>query len=73
VSNATTTASSSQRQTVSVMQAAAILGLSKERAYRSAKDGTLPTLRFGRKLVVPMAALESMLAGQATGQSQQPG
>ena len=73
MSNAPTTASSSQRQTMSVMEAAKILGLSRERAYLSARDGSLPVLRFGRKLVVPVSALEAMLAGQVTSERKPPG
>jgi excisionase family DNA binding protein len=41
-----------RRATVTVPQAAAVLGISKETAYRWAREGTLPgVIRLGRSLV----------------------
>jgi excisionase family DNA binding protein len=37
------------------------LGLGRVAAYRAVKRKQLPALRFGRRLVVPVAALEEML------------
>ena len=48
-------------QTVSVDQAAIALGISRGSAYRAAHDGTLPTVRIGRRLLVQRAALERLL------------
>jgi excisionase family DNA binding protein len=42
-----------------------VLGLSKCSAYAAAKAGKLPTIRIGRRLIVPRAALEKLLAGAA--------
>jgi excisionase family DNA binding protein len=39
------------------------LGLSRDAAYRAARSGQLPTIRIGRRLLVPRAALERMLDG----------
>jgi excisionase family DNA binding protein len=41
------------------------LGLSRNTAYARATDGTLPTIRFGRRLLVPKAALDRLLGGEA--------
>lgn len=49
-------------RTVDVREAAVILGISRNRAWKSVVDGTIPTLRFGRRVRVPVAALERMLA-----------
>lgn len=38
------------------------LGLSRPLAYRAAKNGELPIIKIGRRLLVPKAALEKMLA-----------
>jgi hypothetical protein len=38
-----------------------ILGLSKASAYAAAKAKTIPTIRLGRRLVVPRHALEKLL------------
>jgi excisionase family DNA binding protein len=51
-----------QRRTVSVEEAAAILGISRGAAYASARTGEIPTIRIGKRLLVPKAALEKLLA-----------
>jgi excisionase family DNA binding protein len=48
--------------TVSVEIAGAVLGLSRASAYGLAKSGDLPTIRMGRRLLVPKAALEKLLS-----------
>lgn len=47
--------------TLPVPSAGRVLGLSRNKAYDAAKSGEIPTLKFGRRLVVPTAALRSML------------
>jgi excisionase family DNA binding protein len=54
-----------ERLTVSVPEAGAMLGLSRQASYEAARRGDIPCLRFGRKLVVPIAALERLLEGEA--------
>jgi excisionase family DNA binding protein len=50
------------RSTFSVEEAGCeILGLSKCSAYAAAKNGSLPTVRVGRRLIVPRIALERLL------------
>lgn len=49
------------RQTVSVEEAAAILGISRAKAYECARQSELPALRFGRRIVVPLAELTRLL------------
>jgi excisionase family DNA binding protein len=49
-------------RTISVPEAGRRVGLSKNAAYQAAKAGEIPALRFGRKLRVPIIALERMLA-----------
>jgi hypothetical protein len=49
---------------MSVPAAGRLLGLrSKNTAYAAAHRGEIPTLRIGRRLVVPVAALERLLSG----------
>ena len=50
-------------QTVSVEHAGKILGYSRNTAYEAAKTGELPTIRLGRKIRVPIAALQRLLEG----------
>ncbi len=52
------------RTVVSVEEGGAALGLSRSTAYQAAKTGDLPTLRVGRKLVVPTARLLRLLGDE---------
>jgi excisionase family DNA binding protein len=47
--------------TISVERAAKLLGLSRSAAYRAAATGQLPTISFGRRLLVPTSRLLEML------------
>lgn len=50
------------RSTFSVEEAGCeILGLSKVSAYAAANRGDIPTVRIGRRLLVPRLALEKLL------------
>jgi hypothetical protein len=58
-------------ETVSVEHAARRLGISRSRAYASAReDGAIvpgvPVLRAGRKLLVPIRALDRVLLADST-------
>jgi excisionase family DNA binding protein len=57
----TTLALSDLPPTISVEEAAELLGISRSAAYRAAKAGQLATLRIGRKPRVPTAPLLRML------------
>lgn len=52
-----------ERETWSVPEAARLLGISRGLAYEMAKAGKLPTIRFGRRLLVPRRALYRLLDG----------
>ena len=47
--------------TISVAYAAKLLGVSRSAAYRAAASGQLPTITFGRRLLVPTSRLLEML------------
>jgi excisionase family DNA binding protein len=49
-------------RTISVEEAAAVLGISRGAAYANVKTGAIPTIRLGKRLLVPKAALEKLLA-----------
>jgi excisionase family DNA binding protein len=48
---------------VTLSEAAEMLRISRGSAYEAAKRKEIPTIRIGRRLLVPAAALERMLAG----------
>jgi len=50
------------KATMSVEEAGQRLGISRCLAYNLAKSGDLPTLRLGRRYVVPVAAFDAWLA-----------
>lgn len=49
------------RLTVSVEEAAVLLGISRALAYELVRRGELPRLRLGRRVVVPRKALEEFV------------
>jgi excisionase family DNA binding protein len=53
---------STERLTHTVEEAAKLLGLGRNSAYALARSGELPTIRLGKRLLVPKAALERLLA-----------
>lgn len=50
-----------ERLTVTVEEAGQMLGVSRAYAYQLAREGHLPVVRLGRRLVVPMRQLHAML------------
>ncbi len=50
-----------EEPTISVPRAGKLLGLSRMSSYDAANRGEIPTLRFGRRMVVPTAVLLAML------------
>jgi hypothetical protein len=47
--------------TTTVPIAGRLLGLSRNKAYEAAARGEIPTLRFGKRIVVPTVPLRRML------------
>jgi len=47
--------------TFTVTEAARALGISRGLAYEMVKTGEIPSVRFGKRLVVPRRALEKLL------------
>ena len=58
--------SEADRLTLSVEEAAHLLGISRGLAYELARSGQLPVVRLGRRLLVPKVSLELMLAQTKT-------
>lgn len=47
--------------TISVEEAGRRLGVSRNTAYEAAARGEIPTIRIGRRLLVPVAPFERLL------------
>lgn len=50
-----------QSRVLGVEQAGRMLGLGRSAAYEAVRRGEIPTLRLGRRLVVPRARLAALL------------
>jgi len=51
-----------KKETLTVIETAAILGLGKNGAYEGIRKGQIPAIRVGKRLLVPRVALERLLA-----------
>lgn len=49
------------RATLTVEEAAELLGVGRSCAYDAARRGDIPTMRLGRRLVIPVPALLRLL------------
>jgi excisionase family DNA binding protein len=58
------------RATLGVDEAARILGIGRHTAYVAARSGQIPVIRLGRRLLVPVPALLSLLG---VGEAARPG
>lgn len=54
-----------QRRTLTIDEAAKELGICKAAAYDAARTGELPTIRVGKRWLVPIVAFNKMLEGKA--------
>jgi excisionase family DNA binding protein len=54
-----------ERRVVTLNEAAVMLRISRGSAYEAAKRKEIPTIRIGRRLLVPCQALDKLLSGAA--------
>lgn len=52
-------------ETITVPEAARVLGISRDTAYTLARTGELPTIRLGKRIVVSRRVIDRMLSGSA--------
>jgi len=55
-----------QRETLSVEEAAEALGIGRTLAYEAVRRGDIPTIRIGRRLLVPRGAPDRLLSMAVT-------
>ncbi|MFK0688013.1 helix-turn-helix domain-containing protein [Mesorhizobium sp. IMUNJ 23033] len=53
------------RATLTVVEAARRLGIGRNQAYEAARRGEIPSIKIGKRLLIPRAQLERMLSGAA--------
>jgi excisionase family DNA binding protein len=56
-----------ERLTLTVEETAKALGVGRTTAYELVRTGQIPSLRLGRRLVIPRAALMKLLEGYGSG------
>lgn len=61
--------SPTERPTLSVAETAELLGISRWLVQQAVRDGSLPSLRLGRRILIPRARLLEWLHGDASGQT----
>jgi excisionase family DNA binding protein len=59
--------STDDRKTYDIVEAGKLLGISRNQAYEVAHRGEIPTIKIGKRLLVPRAALNRMLDGGCDG------
>ena len=50
-----------EKLTITVPEAGRALGIGRNAAYAAARNGELPTVKIGKRLLVPIVALERLL------------
>jgi excisionase family DNA binding protein len=55
-----------EEMTLTVDDAAVLLGLSRNGAYAAVREGSIPSIRIGRCIRIPSAALRSLLGLEHT-------
>jgi hypothetical protein len=53
------------RLTYDLPEAGKLAGLSRNASYEAAKRGEIPTIKIGRRLLVPKVAWDRILSGEA--------
>ncbi len=62
------------RLTVTMPEAAKLLGIGRNTAYEAARRGEIPIVRIGKRLLVPVSALDRLLDGSSEkSQTEDPG
>jgi len=51
---------------ITLEEVAARLGIGRNQAYEAVQTGKIPALRFGRRWLIPRAAFDRLLIGEAT-------
>jgi excisionase family DNA binding protein len=51
-----------KRLTMTIPEAAEKLGIGRNQGYEAARSGQIPTIKIGKRLLVPETALENKLA-----------
>ena len=59
-----------ERLTIDVDEAGRLLGISRNAAYQAARTGAIPSLRIGKRVLIPRDAFERFLRSADKGGEQ---
>ncbi|MFC1945973.1 helix-turn-helix domain-containing protein [Chloroflexota bacterium] len=59
-----------ERLTLTVDEAAQALGLSRNSCYQAVETKAIPSIRIGKRILIPRFALEKLLAGSQFTQTE---
>jgi excisionase family DNA binding protein len=54
-----------ERRTYTVLEVAEILGIGRNTAYEVCRNGEIPTIRVGGRVLIPRSAIDELLGGAA--------
>ena len=54
-----------ERKTYTVVEVAKILGIGRNTAYEVCRNGEIPTIKIGGRILVPRTAIDELLSGAA--------
>ena len=57
---------SQKRLTLTVEEAANALGIGRSLAYEGVRTGEIPSVRIGRRILIPVAGIEQILKNAST-------
>lgn len=53
-----------KRQTYTVDEVAGVLGVSRSVAYTQVREGAIPSIRLGKRWIIPKSRFDAWLAGE---------
>jgi excisionase family DNA binding protein len=59
--------------TMSVDEAARLLGIGRGLAYEAVRNGEIPSIRLGRRVLIPRARLLELLGAEQSPEKREPG
>jgi excisionase family DNA binding protein len=55
---------SQERKTYDIGEAGRLLGIGRNQAYEAARRGDIPSIKIGKRVLVPKLALDRLLRGE---------
>ncbi len=53
-----------EKRTISVLDFCAVMGISRNHGYKLVRDGVIPSIKLGNRIVIAKSTVEKILAGE---------